>query len=89
MTELESLRAVAHAAARYLKGDGSRAELAKALQARSPYQFNRWTHISLGSGRRGRVQGEEGQNLRMVDDAGNEHLVPKASSHLSWVPCRG
>lgn len=83
MTELEQLRKVAHEAARYLNGDGSRAELAKALQARTQ---TRWTHISLSSGRYGRRQGDEGPNVRIVDEDGSEHLVPKASLHLSWAP---
>lgn len=83
MTEIEQLRKVAHEAARYLNGDGSRAELAKALQLRTP---GRWTHVSLSSGRRGRVLGEEGPNVRVVDETGNEHLVPKASAHLAWAP---
>lgn len=32
-----------------------------------------------------RVQGEEGPNVRIVDENGDEHLVPKTSSHLSWA----
>lgn len=83
MTELEQLRKVAHEALRYLNGDGSRAELAKALQARTQ---QRWTHASLSSGRYGRRQGDEGPNVRIVDEDGSEHLVPKASLHLSWAP---
>lgn len=83
MTELEQLRKVAHEAERYLNGDGSRADLAKALRQRPQ---DRWTHISLSSGKRGKLQGEEGSNVRVVDENGNEHLVPKASLHLSWAP---
>lgn len=83
MTELEQLRKVAHEATRYLNGDGSRADLARALRKRTP---DHWTHVSLSSGRRGRVQGEEGPNVRIVDENGSEHLVPKASLHLSWAP---
>ncbi|MNI49687.1 hypothetical protein D3C77_365960 [compost metagenome] len=84
MTELEQLRKVAHEAARYLNGDGSRAELAKALQVPTP---QRWTHVGLTrGGLLGRVQGEEGSNVRIVDANGGEHLVPKASLHLSWAP---
>lgn len=83
MTELEQLRKVAHEATRYLNGDGSQAELAKALQLRAQ---GRWTHVNLSSGRRGRIQGEEGPNVRIVDENGDEHLIPKTSSHLSWAP---
>jgi hypothetical protein len=32
------------------------------------------------------VQAEEGSNVRVVDENGSEHLVPKASLHLSWAP---
>jgi hypothetical protein len=83
MTELEQLRKVAREAERYLNGDGSRADLAKALRQRPQ---DRWTYASLSSGRYGRRVGEEGQNVRIVDENGSEHLVPKASLHLSWAP---
>jgi hypothetical protein len=83
MTELEQLRKVAYEATSYLNGDGSRAELAKALRLSTQ---GYWTLTSLSSGRRGRVQGEEGPNVRIVDENGSEHLVPKASLHLSWAP---
>jgi hypothetical protein len=83
MTELEKLRRVAHEAARYLNGAGSRAELAKALQSGTQ---GRWTHVSLSSGRYCRRVGEEGQNVRLVDEDGGEHLVPKVSPHLLWAP---
>lgn len=84
MTELEKLRQVANEASRYLNGDGSRAELAAALMGQKAR--GRWTHVSLSSGRRGRVQGEEGPNVRVVDENGSEHLVPKASLHLALAP---